>query len=301
MDELQRAFYQLRIEVQYLKLTGESFQELFSSVMERCYPAGDFVRTRPWGKVGDRKNDGYLRSQRTLFQVYAPNELSSREAMKKIREDFSGALPFWEAHFDRWVFVHNAHRGLGPDVVQLLLELEKVESGRFRLSHWGLPEFIGECLNLPIQELENLFGLIPTQRDILNLGMAEIQPLLSQLERLPPQSEDLRPVPPGKLDYNLLSPSAKQLFKLGETKSNLVDRYYRSSLDPTVRDQHAAAFRTKYREFRAAGNAADDIFRLLQIYVSGDAPAGPAKQVAALAVLAHFFAACDIFERPEEA
>jgi len=38
------------------------------------------------GNAGDRKNDGYLRSERTLFQVYAPNEISANDATAKINE-----------------------------------------------------------------------------------------------------------------------------------------------------------------------------------------------------------------------
>jgi len=86
-------------------------------------PPSDFIRVRPWGNVGDRKNDGYLKSERRLFQVYAPNEMEAAKAIAKIDEDFTEALPFWKLHFDNWSFVHNARDGLGPDVTKKLLDL----------------------------------------------------------------------------------------------------------------------------------------------------------------------------------
>jgi hypothetical protein len=70
--------------------------------MEKRYP-GDFITVRPWGNVGDRKNDGYLRSKRMLFQSYAPNDISAAECVAKIDDDFLGALPFWQKYFGAWI------------------------------------------------------------------------------------------------------------------------------------------------------------------------------------------------------
>ena len=70
MDETQQQYiYEKLFEVAFLRRKGDAFQDFFADIMERCYP-GDFMRTRPWGKIGDRKNDGYLKSKRRLFQVY---------------------------------------------------------------------------------------------------------------------------------------------------------------------------------------------------------------------------------------
>lgn len=115
MDQFTRAYYEAIFRCAFLEKGGEAFQDLFSSIMEKRYPS-DFIRTRPWGNQGDRKNDGYVRSTRTLFQVYAPNDLSEAATLAKIDEDYLGAIPFWKAHFDQWVFVHNSVIGLGPGV-----------------------------------------------------------------------------------------------------------------------------------------------------------------------------------------
>ena len=58
----------------YLGSRAEQFQDLFADI--HGSHDEDFIRTRPWGNRGDRKNDGYLRSERTLFQVYGPNEMA---------------------------------------------------------------------------------------------------------------------------------------------------------------------------------------------------------------------------------
>ena len=91
MDQFKHSYYVLVFKVAYYEKGGNEFQDFFCEIMEKCHPA-DFQRVRPWGNAGDRKNDGYLRSTRTLFQVYAPNEMSAPKAIAKIHEDFHGAL-----------------------------------------------------------------------------------------------------------------------------------------------------------------------------------------------------------------
>jgi hypothetical protein len=80
MDVVARSHYELTFKVAFMEKKGEEFQNFFSTVMEKGYPA-DFIRVRPWGNAGDRKNDGYLRSQRILFQSYAPNEISGLDPL----------------------------------------------------------------------------------------------------------------------------------------------------------------------------------------------------------------------------
>lgn len=114
MDRIQQLNYEKDFRIAFLESKGDAFQRLFEKLMSKAHP-NDFMACRPWGNVGDRKNDGYLPSARILFQIYAPNEMSAAEATKKIDEDFEGAKEHWEKYFDEWNFVHNAPDGrLGP-------------------------------------------------------------------------------------------------------------------------------------------------------------------------------------------
>src|SRR5450759_4443410 len=104
---LSDAYYEQKFETEFLRAKGDAFQTLFERLMGLAYKA-DFMACRPWGNQGDRKNDGFLKSERRLFQVYAPNEMDAAKAKAKIAEDFEGAKQYWGKHFDAWVFVHNA-------------------------------------------------------------------------------------------------------------------------------------------------------------------------------------------------
>lgn len=111
---LSDAYYEQKFETEFLRAKGDAFQTLFERLMGLAYKA-DFMACRPWGNQGDCKNDGFLKSERRLFQVYAPNEMDAAKATAKIAEDFEGAKRHSGKHSDAWAFVHNATDGL-PDV-----------------------------------------------------------------------------------------------------------------------------------------------------------------------------------------
>ncbi len=298
MDKLMRAFYEQRFVIQFLTQKGAAFQDFFSSLMEKRYP-GDFVKVRPWGKLGDWKNDGYIRSQRKLFQCYAPLvELkdSIHDTLNKIDKDFNGALPHWEKYFDHWLFVHNSYDGLPAPILKKLLELGELHAS-LQIGPFGFAELKQEFLGLNETDLVSLFGLVPTEREISAIGFSELNSVLSTIaQQQPPSETDIRPVSPGKIEANALSENVRELLTLGMKKSDLVRRFFRQWYDPTLGDRAAEAFRMKYEELRTAGTLPDDIFTQLQIFAGSAERRSPSHEFAVYAVLAFFFEECDIFE-----
>ena len=156
MSDASYIYYDSEFEKAFLRKKANSFQDFFADIMEKRYP-GDFIRVRPWGAAGDRKNDGYMQSRRTLFQVYAPNDLSERRATSKITEDFQGALPYWKQYFEHWIFVHNSREGLGPGIVAKLLELDSSHDN-IRVTAWGYEELLNEFQLLKNHDKAALVG-----------------------------------------------------------------------------------------------------------------------------------------------
>ncbi|HEX3553588.1 MAG TPA: hypothetical protein VIA62_10205 [Thermoanaerobaculia bacterium] len=160
MDEQTKTFYELRFRNHFLESKAAAFQDLFVAIMSKAHP-GDFIPCRPWGNIGDRKNDGYLKSERTLFQVYAPNEMKAADTVAKIERDFAEALPHWRDYFDTWVFVHNSHGGLPPGVIAKLLEIEQAHTP-IVITHWGFDELILRFQRLSVEALRSLYGSPPS-------------------------------------------------------------------------------------------------------------------------------------------
>ena len=298
MDDFARAFYELAFELAYIKKRGNEFQDFFSTLMEKCHP-NDFIRVRPWGNVGDRKNDGYLKSERRLFQVYAPNEMEAAKAIAKIDEDFTEALPFWKSHFDNWSFVHNARDGLGPDVTKKLLDLAAQHSP-MGVDHWGYEVLRVRTFKLGQADLASLLGPAPSRTDVINVGHDQLRKVLFAIARHPaPDEQDYRPVSPHKIAANGLSDGVKALLMGGRLKSSLVGQFFKAYHDPTLGDDVVKAFKDRYEVLKSVRSDPDLIFRDLYVFAGGMQGGDPSHEAAVLAVLAYLFDQCDIFERPK--
>lgn len=301
MDRLSRIFYEQALELAFFKKNGNEYQDFFSEVMEKCHPE-DFQRVRPWGNVGDRKNDGYLRSERTLFQVYAPSELTMSRMIGKMEEDFCGALPYWKDYFDHWVFVHNSRNGLAPDVLRKLLDLDEQEES-VSATGWGYAEVRRKVFDLDEADLASLLGPAPSQDSLRALDFEDVRDVVSTIadRELPPDYSEIRPVSPSKLKFNDLSDNAQEMLRMGMRKASLVKEYFDLCRDPTLGDNVAGRFKQEYEAYKAVSMTPDTIFGKLQEFAGGSRRGSPRHEAAVLAVLALLFEQCDIYESPPEA
>lgn len=293
---LRDAFYNLKFENAFLKAKGDEFQTFFEKLMSLAYKA-DFMPCRPWGKDGDRKNDGFLKSDRRLFQVYAPNEMESKKARTKITEDFEGAKVHWGKHFEKWTFVHNATEGLPPHVHDLILNFEKANPS-IVLEPWGFEKLQEVFRLLSTDDLTSWFGFAPTEEANITLGFKDIQVVLESLAgKATPVGLTVKDVPPRKIEANDLSRDVTSLLKAGMTKTPLVSAFIDKWYDETLGERLAVAFREEYGRLRGRMHS-NRIFSELQIWVGGNSQGTAEHQMAVLAVLAYFFERCDIFEEP---
>ncbi len=293
---LTQAYYESRFENLFRAAKGNEFQSLFERLMGLVYKA-DFMACRPWGNQGDRKNDGFLKSQRRLFQVYAPNEMTATEATAKITEDFEGAKIHWGKHFDKWVFAHNATAGLPPHVQELLLKFEKSNQG-IGLEPWGLEEFRLMFRRLSSEDLIPWLGAAPTNETKANLGFHDLQVVLETLgQRVAPANAEVRDVPTGKIEANALSESVATLIKSGMIKAPLVEAFFSQWHDETLGERVAESFRAEYQRLRGRFSP-NQIFTALQTWVGGSELGSPEHQVAVVTIIAYYFEHCDIYEAP---
>lgn len=294
--DLQQAYYELRFENAYLRAKGDSFQELIEKLLGLAYKA-DFMACRPWGNRGDRKNDGFLKSQRRLLQIYAPIELTEAKAIAKIQEDFEGAKAYWGTHFDKWVFAHNAVSGLPPHVQKVLLDFEAQNDG-ITIEPWGLEEFRVIFRLLTPEDMQSWFGLVPTDETKAKLGFADLRVVLETIAaQAVAHGESVRDVPMGKIEANALSESIATLLKAGMAKAPLVEAFFSQWHDITLGESIANSFRDKYVVLRGKYTP-NQIFVELQSWAGGGEIGTPEHQLAVLTVIAYFFERCDIFEEP---
>ncbi len=83
---------------------GTEFQQLFERVMQRVLGEAErFVPVRPYGNMGDKKNDGMLLHSGVIFAAYSPDEFKQAALVTKIKEDLEGAIDHWkDKGLKRW-------------------------------------------------------------------------------------------------------------------------------------------------------------------------------------------------------
>lgn len=292
-------YYEQKFEMEFRRTKGNTFQNFFERLMGLAYKA-DFMACRPWGKQGDRKNDGFLKSERRLFQVYAPNEMKEAKAIAKIGEDFEGAKDHWRSHFDTWVFVHNSADGLPPHVHKLLLDFGAANPG-IKLEPWGLEELRPVFRKLSAEDKASWFGPSPTEATRIILGYDDLKVVLERIASLPvPPMTEVKDVPMGKIEANALSEAVAWWLKEGMKKSPLVDKFLTQWHDETLGERLAESFKAEYRRLRQIGRP-NQIFAELQSWAGGDNRGTPEHELAVIAVMAYYFERCDIFEEPRGA
>nr|WP_166749481.1 ABC-three component system protein [Xanthomonas cannabis] len=298
MDRIQQLNYEKDFRIAFLESKGDGFQRLFEKLMSKVHP-NDFMACRPWGNVGDRKNDGYLPSARILYQSYAPNELTAAEAIKKINEDFDGAKEHWEEYFDEWTFVHNAPDGrLGPHIIEVLAKLGQ-GNPQIKIGHYGYEEMLKKFRQLSLEDLESWFGPSLTMEANVNLGFGDLAAVLTHISITPvPTTSDVKDVSRGKIEANLLSQAVADFLKIGMQKSPLVAQFFNNWKNPTYGEQIAQAFKIEYVGLRDGVPQLhpDEIFGRLEAWAGGTANTTPAHKAAVLAVMAYLFDKCEIFE-----
>ncbi len=298
MDRLQQLFYEKDFKIAFLETRGDAFQRLFEKLMGKVYP-DDFIACRPWGNIGDKKNDGYLPSKRILFQVYAPNEMTANEAISKINEDFKGAKEHWKKYFDKWIFVHNSYDSrLSPQIIEKLEEL-KQKNPEIITGHWGYEKLLIEFRKLNLASLESWFGISFTRQSYASLGYEDLEVVLRHIQLpLPIDSNDVHEVSQGKIAANMLSYAVADFLKIGMQKYRLVESFFEKWPDPNYEGQLAEAFKKKYIDIREQTPVMhpDMKFAKIEEWAGGTVTRTPNEKAALLAILAYFFEKCVIFE-----
>ncbi len=304
MEQIAAYFFQSEFTTRFLIARGDAFQSFFSDIMRAAH-LGDFVPVRALGRHGDDKCDGYLKSSGVLFQVHAPDgRFDEKEtldrAIAKIKTDFAGAVAKWPGFMRDWIYVHNSYEGIPAKVLHTLLALEKDAQDGIRTSQWGYGELKEKTLQLHPSKLISMFGYPPSQSASLDMQMDHIREVVERIavENEPAATEPITKVPSDKLEYNNLSLASRKLLELGMQKARLVEDYFSKHVDPTFGDRVASTFTSEYEKQRSLHTNPDEIFGLLEHFASGGSHSSPQETTAILAVIAHLFESCDIFERP---
>ena len=298
-------WWKICLRLKLRQCSGDSFQEFFSVVMEMMY-GSDFVRIRPFGALGDKGCDGYLKSTGIVFQCYGAlngDKSKVRTLIGKMGTDFCKAQAGLSDIMKEWRMVHNLVDGLPIEAVQTLDSLGR-ENPQLQFAFVGLESFEQYIDALDSNQKMELLGPVATNQDMQHLQVTELKSLINDIVRATEDLDDglkeIVPVAEDKLQANELPLYWHCLISGGWRNAHLVSAYFNEHHDPLRGEQIANMFRDKYDYLKSQKLSSASIMDSLYEYVTGIGTVHPARHVAAQALLAHLFESCDVFENISE-
>jgi hypothetical protein len=294
-----REAWRALLELQLRRSSGIQFQDYFSKIMSRAY-GENFVRTRPHGQLGDRGCDGYLQQSGLVYACYGT--VNGRtpvmsELLSKIDDDAKKSSKFLSSIQKGWCFTHNFVDGVPTDVI---LALKKVESDivKVPVAMFGPESFANLVLELPENQIIALLGPAITERDIANIDYAEVRQVVSELSTQGmnplPEAQSIRPVSSQKLSYNALSGTWQTLLIGGIRNATSIEKYFSSNASPMLESRVAQTVRGKFLALQLQNLSGDEVLTEVYAMLLGSVNARPERQVAALALMGHFFETCTL-------
>lgn len=287
-----------------LKANGNSFEELFTLVMQSANPS--FIQVKPQGSLGDKKNDGFNPTTGIYYQVYAPEDLSTTEdkAIKKLYTDFNGLKNYWPAIGypvkEFYYVVNDKYQGVGPGLLKNIKELQKANPniiiGLFKNN-----DLQNVFENLNETKITEIIGFVPSA----DISMLEMDVLHNVIEHIMNTEVDsaLPTIPNNpnfnkKIEFNGLSSEIASMMRTALINATSIDDYFANN-NNFLRDELRNRFNGLYLSAKKSNSEPDQIFA--EVYaLSCPQKATQAHTTAVMTLMAYYFECCDIFETPEQ-
>lgn len=291
---LARKLFKLKIH----ESNGQAFEDLFTAIMH--YSEADFQAIKPWGNIGDRKNDGYIKSKGIFFQVFAPEEISKSyvNVVKKLHEDFNGLLAQWSPIREFYFVVNDKYHGVNADCEQAIQTLKK----EYQLINTGFKTAAGLenlLFALDDDQIVTVIGFLPDPA-MIQLDYAVLSEIINHLMQLSlPKTPDSAIVYPDwdeKIIFNQLGTLEAQYLNNGFLQIGLLEEYLNNQ-SQFFADEVKNKIREIYIECgkKHSGNAL--FWEMVNKRISTKAETR--FQTASIVLLAKYFETCDVFEEPQ--
>ena len=185
MSIIDKKYLSLQFWKKVHEKNGFEFQTLFSDIMQKKH--NGFIKVRPYGRLGDGGNDGYIPDQGIYYQVYSPQNPTDKSATaaQKMIDDFNNlmASPWVDiSQLKEYQFVFN-DKNNGSDI--------QLEAAKAKLANDNPGIVFG--LLLPVKLLEIFLTLNHEQqadigfdvdsRNALSISREFLKGLQTELDR----------------------------------------------------------------------------------------------------------------------
>ncbi len=313
MEPAELALARIIFKNRVLGSDGAEFEGLCTAILGYRYP--DFRQVKPQGRIGDRKNDGFVPSQGTYFQIYGPEDLgaSMDTAVMKATADLAGLREGgWDdiATIRHFRFVANdKYKGGYPTLEATLAELSR-QHGLESCEPLLAKHLEDMLFSLTDDQILATIGFLPSPESIPDVEYDSLSEVIRAIHAAS-QSVDTESVLhapdfEAKIEFNGLGASVASLLRVASYHRAAIEQYF--ELNSTfARQQLRDAVQRLYQcsrdevvdsdELVAAQLSASDVV-FFGILDRIGCRKTKQLQDAALVVLAYYFEACDIYQNP---
>jgi len=300
MEQFKKSNYKHKAHICYLTKRRQEFQSWIGEIFRMSH-GDDYQNIRL--AQGDGGLDGVIFSRSAVVAVYAPRGWTDKVFATKVKSDFESGLETlteYDVTLKEWIFVHNDVDDIPAGVAGEVMRFQKSQKD-IKIRFWSFDQIWDEILKLGDDHLIELLGEVPSIRDLEDLEYPDISEVIQYITSNNSEGPPLRDIEipdPGKLEFNKLEESKKELLKAGRLKHALVEDYIEQMPDPTTGNRIAQRFTEKYNTLQSDGLPPDVIFNKLWVFAGGEHFTGADHVAAVTALLSYFFHRCDIFENP---
>jgi hypothetical protein len=297
MNVQERTIARHLFQNKIFKADGQIFEELFSAIMN--YAEADFQQIKPWGNIGDRKNDGYIKTKGIFYQVYAPEDVqkSYPNVVNKLKDDFDGLKAQW-SHVNEFYFVVNdKYKGVNADCEKIIQEM-KISHNLNDAGFLTAKDIENILFELGDDQIYSITGFIPDPANIKQLDFSILNEVIRYVMQLPLNKDDKsKIVVPDwneKIKLNVLSESTSRLLSNGCFQLHSLDEYLKDNSDFL-----ADSLRDKMNEVylqEKENKSGDELF--WAIVNSASPKSEQMYQTSVIVIMSKYFETCDIFEEP---
>jgi hypothetical protein len=291
---IARSLFKLKIH----ESDGVAFENLFTAIMNYAEP--DFKQIKPWGNIGDRKNDGYIRSKGIFYQVFAPEniEIKYPEAILKLKDDFSGLLSQWSPVNEFYFVINDKYKGVHADSEKTMTQI----IAERHLQNGGLltaKDLERSFFSLSDDQIQTIIGHIPDPLTIkLDYSVLNqvIEYILNVSLAQSVSTDIIMPDWDKKIQFNGLSKATALRLNHGYLQLTSLQKYLDNNgtfLADELRDKMNEIYQSEKKKY-----SCDELF--WAIVKEASPRAESSYQAAVIVIMAKYFETCDIFERPED-
>jgi len=277
---------------------GQKFEDIFSAIMR--YVESNFQSIKPWGNIGDRKNDGYIKSKGIFYQVFAPEDIrkSYPNVIKKIKTDFHGLISQWDNINEFYFVVNDKYHGVNADSELVLEEIRN--KYKLKEAQFLTPKDLENILfNLDDDEIFTIVGFLPDPINLAILDYSIINEIIDYISSQPLNKQQEKIVVPNwsaKIIFNELEGLTEQYLNNGFFQVASLNEYLHNNSD-FLADELKNKIKNIYLELSKSYQGNELFWKIVN---SLSPNKSSIYQTHIIVIMSKYFETCDIYEEPKE-